>query len=145
MFLYVPEKIILGALGSKSSEVIICLDSAAAVLGFGNGFGIPVQFFSNLKDNLLKSSYLEPILVDDLGEYSGDVINIGGVRCTNIQRTICDLISYDECKQVLDEVLSDYLFTGQDMLELCSMAERFGIKDKLDEEIEWAKLCHNRG
>lgn len=113
------------------ADIIVCRETAADMLGLSRGWGLPLTFYS-ADDKVINSAYIRGICRSNIEEEY--IIQLNGVRYTNVEYTICDMIANDCCEQTIVESLASYYYDHKESFDgLKDITHRMGIEEKLEE------------
>lgn len=112
----------------------LCLESALDYNGLGNVIDRKPQFLTNHEDKdwITFTEFQCKNGFDDLIEDEST-----GLKYTNAERTLCDMIIYDRDEGTLMDALDDYLVEhNDDDSILMEYAEKYGVKEKMSQLIK---------
>lgn len=129
-----------------NGHFLIGVDTSARMLSLTTVREFPISI---LTTSSALEGYTHPNVevVDTLSIISdSDITTLNGFRCTNIERTIIDLLRYDRNPQVIVESLSHYYHsvgTTESWEELPNLMRREGVYSKFETYIEDAEDYYN--
>lgn len=120
-------------------QFILGVDTAASLLGLTNVYEFPITVItSDTNFNFPEDVRIEVIAVTEPID-SPQLVTVDGFLCTNIERTLRDLLTYDRDPQVVCESLSYYYYSvgvQESWGELPRLAESLGLLDEFNSYID---------
>lgn len=110
----------------------LCCESALSVLGYSTCINyVPVY----LNSEMTLDAQCILLMKEDM-DYQDVVTLDNGYRVTTIERTICDMIRWDRQEEFTYQALVDYYFEFEDLTKLYKAADKYGVRQQIDDYIE---------
>lgn len=113
---------------------ILCRESAAHLLRLTTDFPTPVRIYNNSIE--IKSQFIEIYK----NEYDVKDVSItkNGLRLTNAERTICELVKYDCQEESILRAIDTYLYAHNKTPEvLLVKSTEYGVFDEMKKHIDY--------